>query len=241
MRPILFSINGINFYSYGFFVAVSFFLCYSIMEYAAKKNKLNIDLLFEKMLIVLFSGIIGARILYVILYYDQFVSIFDMFKIWQGGMVSFGGIIGGFIALVIIFRKNLLAYLDAFGLAFIGAAAVWRIGCFMAGDHPQIYSNAWYAINHEMPAILFEIICSAIGFIIAYIIFNKKIIHTGYLFFCIFAWYGLSRIFVDQFRIDDIYLGLKSGQWAGIFMVLVATIGITLITIYNNKKRIKHG
>lgn len=236
MYPILFTINGINFYSYGFFVAMAFLTCYMVMEKMTIKKHLDVKFLFEKMLVVLFAGIIGARILYVILYYDQFLSLADIFKIWQGGMVSFGGILGGFVALIILFRKNLLPYLDAFGVAFIAAAAVWRIGCFMAGDHPQIYSDAWFAINHEAPAILMEIICSFIGFIIAYTIFCKNKLKTGYLFFLIFAWYGLTRIVVDQYRLDPVYMSLKSGQWAGIFMIIVALIGVILIKIYKNKK-----
>ena len=242
MYPVLFSIKGVNFYSYGFFVSLAFLTCYFIFYFLSRKNSMSTNLLFEKMFIVLFSGVIGARIMYAILYPTYFSSIIDIFKIWEGGLVSFGGILGGFIALIIIFYKKLWQYLDIFAVSFLAAAGTWRIGCFLTGDHPSIFSANWYAINYEVPTILFELLLSYLGFLVSYFIFNHKILKSGYLFFLVFCWYGATRLLVDRWRIDDVILGLKSGQFAGLMMLLLGLIGITCLYFFKyNKINTKKG
>lgn len=60
------------------------------------------------------------------------------------------------------------------------------------------------------------------------------------IFFGVFGWYGASRMIVDYFRLDPTYAGLKTGQWAGVIMLIMAIIGIVFIKIYQHKKRIKN-
>jgi phosphatidylglycerol---prolipoprotein diacylglyceryl transferase len=236
MHPILFTIGGVNFYSYGFFVAMSFFVTYLVFLKLTIDKKFADKLLFEKMLMVLAAGIIGARIMYFILYHQEFSHWYDIFKLWQGGMVSFGGILGGIIAFGIIFKRKLWEYLDIFGVSFLAGAAVWRIGCFMAGDHQGIFSNSWYAINHQVPAILFEIAGSLLGFILFFVLYKKNIFKNfGYLFFSVWIWYGAERLIVDHFRLDPLIWGLRSGQIAGIVMMILGIIGIIYLKFFKRE------
>jgi len=230
MKPILFSIQGVNFYSYGLFVALAFLICYLVVWFVSYKKKMIDKLLFEKLLLVLAAGIIFARILFYILYDIGSLPWYSIFNPTIGGMVSFGGLIGGFILFIILFRKNLWKWMDIFSLGFLAGAAIWRIGCFLSHDHPGIFTTAWYGINYEAPAILFEIIVSAVGFAIFMFIYKKIKLIPGILFFMVFGWYGLGRIFIDNFREDGIFLWhLKGGQFAGIIMLVIALIGILII------------
>lgn len=238
MHPILFSIKGINFYSYGFFVSMAFLTTYAMLLYLFKIRKIKTNFLFEKLFLIFLSGIIGARISYFVVYFNEITHWYDLFKIWEGGMISFGGIVFGFLAFLFLFKKNIWLVLDSSIVAFLAGATVWRMGCFMAGDHPGIFSTAWYAINYEVPAILFELILSSVGFIISYYLFRKNIFKNGYLFFIFWSWYGLERIFVDSFRADPLYFSLRGGQIAGIMMIFTGLIGlIILITKYKNKEK----
>mgnify|MGYP000838726097 CR=1 FL=1 len=45
----------------------------------------------------LIFGIISARIYYVLFALDEFDSIADMFKVWNGGLAIYGGIIGALL------------------------------------------------------------------------------------------------------------------------------------------------
>lgn len=237
MNPVLFTIYGVNFYSYGLFVALAFLTCYLLMNYFTKKNKLSSKLLLEKLLGILLGGIVFSRILFYILYDMGTLPWYSIFNLNEGGMVSFGGIVGGFILFFIFFKKDIWNYTDVMGLSFIAAAAVWRIGCFMVHDHPGIFSTAWYAINFEAPAILFEIIGSVLGFILFFYLYQKKYFHPGIIFFLILSWYGLTRIVVDAFRDDPLIYNLHGGQIAGMIMVAVSIIGILILKfiIYKEK------
>jgi len=237
MNPILFTILGVNFYAYGLFVALAFLTCYFLMNYLTQKNKLSNNLLLEKLLGVLLGGIIFSRILFYLLYDIGTLPWFSIFNLNQGGMVSFGGIVGGFILFFIIFRKNIWQYADIMGISFIGAAAVWRLGCLIAHDHPGIFSTAWYAINFEAPAILFEIVGSTIGFILFSFIYSKKYFNSGILFFLILSWYGLTRIIVDAFRDDPLIYNFRGGQIAGIIMILTSIIGILILKFIVYKEK----
>ena len=46
----------------------------------------------------LIFGIISARIYYMLFALDEFDSIADMFKVWNGGLAIYGGIIGAIIS-----------------------------------------------------------------------------------------------------------------------------------------------
>lgn len=240
MHPILFSIYKLNFYSYGLFAAISLIAAYFMMKYLAQKRKLPTDKLLDNVLWVFAMGVILARIVYFIVYYNQFQSFWQLFYIWQGGLVSFGGIIGGLIAFVFLFRKNLLKWLDILAVSFLLGLFFWRIGCTLAGDHPAIYSNLWFAINHQIPITIFESIAGLLGFLIAYYFFNRKII-TGIIFFATIGYYGLIRIIIDQWRLENtIIYNLHWGQIMGIIMLIVSTLAIITLILYDRfRKRIK--
>jgi prolipoprotein diacylglyceryltransferase len=95
---------------------------------------------------VFVSGLIGARILYMIQYSDQFKGLGVLglvgafFKIWEGGIIFYGSVIGGVIGYGLFYwfvmrRMNIsgwqladvVAPLLAFGLA------IGRIGCYLNG------------------------------------------------------------------------------------------------------------
>lgn len=234
MRPILFSIGDINFYSYGFFVSMAFLCFYLLTEYLFKKNKISTKYLFEKILLVLFCGFVGARLLYYALY--DSLTVRDFFDFAGGGFVSFGGIVFGIATILLLYKKQLSKTIDIFALSFLASAAIWRIGCLLAGDHPGVFSTAWYSINYEIPAILFEIILSILGFVILMALYLRKNISGFYIFLAVIFWYGVERIIVDNFRDDPLMYGLRGGQVAGIIMVFLAIIGLITYKYKNNIK-----
>ena len=82
----------------------------------------------------LIFGIIGARIYYVLFALDEFDSIADMFKVWNGGLAIYGGIIGAIISTVIYCKVKKLNIAKVFDVCapglFIGQA-IGRFGNFV--------------------------------------------------------------------------------------------------------------
>lgn len=104
MRPILFSLGSLNFYSYGFFAALGFIAGGAIIEYLAKKKKLLTSkhrqyFLIDALLLALIIGIISSRLLYILIYNLIFrVEPFSLVSnLLGGGFVFFGGLLAGLL------------------------------------------------------------------------------------------------------------------------------------------------
>jgi phosphatidylglycerol:prolipoprotein diacylglycerol transferase len=91
------------------------------------------------------SGIIGAKIYYLLLHWgdvqqDPMHTIFS-----RGGLVWYGGLIGGVIAFGIQARRKKLPFATMYDGAAPGLAlayAVGRIGCFLVGDDYGRYTTS---------------------------------------------------------------------------------------------------
>lgn len=236
MHPILFSLGKIHFYSFGFFASLAFIAGFLIIQYSFKKLGKKTENLIDKLLVVFLIAILTARVSYFVIYYNQFDYWWEIFYFWRGGMISYGGLIGGLIAYAGIFRKNLRANLDILAIAFLLGLFFWRIGCTLAGDHPTLNSNAWFAINQYIPVTLFESISGLIGFFIAWIIVSKKILKNGYLFNLVIIYYGLIRFIIDRWRIDPMLGNFSTGQISGIIMIVLGTIAISSLLLYDKGK-----
>ncbi len=156
MQQVLFTIpffrgsfqpDGIPMYGFG----AMLFLCFvSVTLWGTRRAKRTADMppeRFQDMVIWLFvSGIVGARILYMIQYANTFPdhSILGLvgafFKIWEGGIIFYGSALGGVIGYGLfywfILRK---LHIDGWRLADAVAPllalglAIGRIGCYLNG------------------------------------------------------------------------------------------------------------
>jgi phosphatidylglycerol:prolipoprotein diacylglycerol transferase len=81
-------------------------------------------------------SIVGARILYVIANHSEFDSVFDIFKVWNGGLVAYGGMIGGFLTSWYCCHKRkipLLRWADVAAPSVVLGTSITRIGCLLFG------------------------------------------------------------------------------------------------------------
>ena len=81
---------------YGLMIGIAIIIGLWLVEIQAKKHQIDENNFYQLFGIILFGGIIGARFYHVItefnFYQDQ---LWDVFKIWQGGMSIIGGVMGG--------------------------------------------------------------------------------------------------------------------------------------------------
>ncbi len=82
------------------------------------------------------GGIVGARLFYVIQYWNRFETVRDMLVFTEGGLVVYGGILGGFAASIFYLWRQRLPWLTVGDVIipciFVGIA-LGRIGCLMNG------------------------------------------------------------------------------------------------------------
>lgn len=233
MHPILFTIGKTNFYSYGFFASLAFIAGYMVVHLIYQKEKQPTENLIDKILLVFIVGIIVSRLAFFIIYRDLFSSWWQVFYIWQGGLISYGGLVGGLATYILLFRKKLLHNLDILALAFLIGDFFWRIGCTFAGDHPTIATSSWLAINSHVPAPLLEGIGGLFGFVVFLIVYQKTRLKNGLLFSMIIFYYGLIRLIVDHWRIDSMVGNLTNGQFTGMVMMILGAIAILSMILYD--------
>ena len=159
MYPIAFHIGSFAVHWYGIFIGIGFLASFCLLLKLKRYASLTTDQIYNISMIALFAGVIGARIFYVVQFWDQFRGrgILAILNVHEGGLVFYGGFILAFIAECLYAkwptvrrllglkekksadgsepRKDIsiLALLDVLGPAMALAHAFGRISCFMQG------------------------------------------------------------------------------------------------------------
>ncbi len=127
---VAFSIMGINIYWYGVFIAVGAILGVMLALNEAKRTKQSQDMYSDFAFVAIISGIVGARLYYLIFHGD---SLMDFFKIREGGLAIYGGILGGLAAAIVFVRIkkiNFLKFADTVIMGLITGQIFGRWGNF---------------------------------------------------------------------------------------------------------------
>ena len=143
MHPVLFKIFSFPIHSYGLMLALSFLFGIWFSGWRAKKRGLNPDVIADMGFWIILSAIVGARLYYVFLHFEEFkgnlLSIINPFQgetVGIGGLVMLGGYIGAVIAAILFFKiKKLpfLPYADIVSPSVGFGIMLTRIGCFLNG------------------------------------------------------------------------------------------------------------
>ncbi len=149
MHPILFRIPflGWPIHLYGVMIVTGFMLAlYVVFRQAKRIGKYEEDIL-DFGFWALLGGILGARILFIIVEWRQYfiddpwvsigsIKIPRVLALWQGGLVFWGAALGGFIAFLIFAQKRSLPKLLLADMLVLGlplAQMFGRLGCLSAG------------------------------------------------------------------------------------------------------------
>ena len=104
--PILFHLGPLQVRWYGLFWALGFFIGYYVMQRMYRKEKMTEDSMFDLLMYMLISTIIGARLGHCLFYEpaEYLAHPIDILKVWEGGLASHGGAIGILIGLWLYVR-----------------------------------------------------------------------------------------------------------------------------------------
>ena len=94
MHPILLHLGPLTLRTYGALVALAFLAALQMAKAAAHTRGLSEQLLMDAVVVLVISGIVGARLFYVFLNLNYFVQHpWEIIQVWQGGLVFYGGFI----------------------------------------------------------------------------------------------------------------------------------------------------
>ncbi|WP_419163321.1 prolipoprotein diacylglyceryl transferase [Candidatus Palauibacter sp.] len=142
MYPELFTLNlpvigEFTITSFGFLMALAFLAGYMVLRAETARLDAGRDVAADMLLGALIGGIAGAKIYYVLLYWDR-TALDPLGMIFsRSGLVWYGGLIGGFLGVVWMLHRRRVAWglgVDAIAPAMSLAYGVGRIGCFLVGD-----------------------------------------------------------------------------------------------------------
>ncbi len=122
--------------SYGVMMLIGFAAGGTWMVYAANEENFGVPGVIDVVLAALVGGIIGSRIIYVLLNLHSCSGVSDMVDLWAGGLSFHGGVAGGFLGVYLCCRWRGYSFLriaDLFGPGVALGYASARIGCFLNG------------------------------------------------------------------------------------------------------------
>ena len=232
-HPILFDFGKLKIFSWGFMLAIGFIVGALINSRLAKEKGLDDFVIFDSIIYIMLASIIGARVLYFVVYPSEYSGIASLFWVWNGGMVSYGGFLFGMLALFLyakIKKINAGKLFDSYAPGFAIGIAITVIGCFINWDDFGIESSLPWSIHvagdvPRHPAQLYQFILLIIIFGVVWSIRNKKEVFgkkmvPGNLFLLFLMMYALERGVVDAVR-DYEPAVRNASQTSMIFLFLV--------------------
>jgi phosphatidylglycerol:prolipoprotein diacylglycerol transferase len=215
MKVDLVSIGKFTVHTYGLMIAIGIILCVVMGYYRAKKLELREEAVIDITIICVVAGFLGAKLLFVLIAFQQFLQD-PLSVLGSSGFVVYGGIIVGVLAAFLyckIKKLRFLTYFDLLAPSVSLAQAFGRIGCFFAGCcYGKETESAFGVIFPEgcfAPAgvrlIPTQLISSAGDFAIAIllILFSKKSRHTGDVGALYLLLYGIGRFLVELLRTNE--------------------------------------
>lgn len=161
MYPNLFGLPFLH--SYGLMIALGVMASLWFVKRICLRTGRSYDAVVNLVMLMLFAGLIGARTWHVVeFWHEEFAGkpLFDVFKVWSGGLVFHGGFIGAFAVLPIWCRVTKTPFLetaDLLATILPLAHGFGRIGCFLFGccygiHLPETSPFAWLQLRFPTSA-----------------------------------------------------------------------------------------
>jgi len=257
LESSMFEIFGIQIHLYGITAALGIYAGFSVASWVAQKSKIDVDIIWDSLVWLLVSGLIGARAYHVIdlwSYYSQYPQ--DIIAVWKGGLGIFGAIFAGSLGLWLYTRYKKITTTETLKLADIAAIslplgqAIGRWGNYFNQElygspstlpwalyiRPENRLAGFENFERFQPLFLYE---SLLNFVLCGVLlwlFKSRRIPLGKLKFVAvyMIGYSLIRFFLEFVRLEKWQIG--SIPTAQLISVLLFISGIYFLTSFNYEK-----
>ena len=251
--PVAFQIISfeIRWYSLAYIagIIIGWMLCKKVLI-----QKSDINEKFDDYVTYLVIGIIiGGRLGYIIFYnFNYYINnLFEIFKVWEGGMSFHGGLIGIIVASILFSKKNnqdSFLYMDLVSLVAPIGIFFGRLANFINSELYGTPTDIPWAVTFiqvdnlsRHPSQLYEAILEGVILFIILMYFKNKdyLKKPGLISGLFLIFYSLFRFFIEFVRVPDEQLGylifeLSMGQ---IISLIFFVIGIILFYLKNENKQ----
>ena len=223
---------------HGIGIAVGFLLGVWLMRPEAARKGIGEDAVYAVLVRSAVGSIVGARLAYVVNHLDEYDSVLDVVKVWEGGISLLGGILGAMVACVPLARKmrfSLWKGLDAAAPAVALGIIAGRIGDLVVADHlgkpttfflgyrcpPEGVDTASPCIGeivHQTALYNLILTCLLLGLLLW---LRRTPRYDGFIIMVFGAWYGTGRLIEDFLREDRRHFGLTGSQITAVVAMAV--------------------
>ena len=199
----------------------------------------------EDMAFYTFLGIfIGGRLGYVLFYYFSYYlqNPLEVFSVWDGGMSIHGGVLFSALIILVYSRVKQIYYRQLFDVLMAALPIglfLGRIANFVNGELYGHVTNVAWAVRFPAggsvprhPSQLYESLLEGlVSFVILWVLVWKfgGLKRPGYIAGVSAILYGISRIFVEFFRVPDVQIGYYLGF---VTQGMILSIPMILLGIY---------
>jgi phosphatidylglycerol:prolipoprotein diacylglycerol transferase len=232
MQPV-FSIGPFTVYLLGLMIGIGSLVGLLLLLREAKRRGLNQELLMNGVMYSLLGGIIGARIVYVVVYNPSYylANPLEILFIFKGGLSIHGGLLGGLLVGVLYLKRHKMPMwqtLDIAAPSIILAQGIGRIGCdVFGGPMPRILPwGIEFNGQYLHPSQVYE-------FLLDYLLFGylwlrlKKVSYSGQVFLHLIIGFLAIRGIVEFSRLNPMVYGPFSVSH--VMSVIGIIIGVILI------------
>lgn len=246
-------LNGVQVRWYGIIMVTGIILAFLYAYYRSKQEGVSFDDLLDYAIFTVLSGIVGARLYYVITSGQKY-SFGEIFAIWNGGIAIYGAIIGGAASLLAVSLYKKIKWQKVFDMVCPGVMIgqiVGRWGNFFNGEafgeSPAADSLLYFMrmeLRHEnwstsyicQPTFLYESLWNLVGFIITNALYKKKK-YDGQVFLMYITWYGFGRMLIEGLRTDSLMVGtFRISQVVAFLCFVTGTILLIALGIRAKKQ-----
>ena len=250
MHPILFKLGPVTVYSYGAALAVAFLLAVGLASHVTERALQGRVPMREGALLdwgcwTMLGGILGGRVLYVLLNWEAYRSQpQETLALWHGGLVWYGGFVGGLLGQALYFKTHGYPFLRSTDqvIPFVALGhAVGRIGCFANGCCYGKPTDAWFGVafpghaHRVIPTQLLESASLVVLFLLLRALQPRAMrSRAGALLGCYLIGYAVIRWTLEFWRGDQpvVWAGWTLPQLISLGALLVG-LGLVMFTPYH--------
>jgi len=232
INPIAFSIGALQVHWYGLILGTGALVGLLLLIREGRRFGIPQEFFMDLVLFGVPSAIIAARIYYVAFRWPDYRdNIWDVFKIWNGGIAIYGALIGSVICAIIYTRKKGYSFwriMDLCAPYLLVGQAIGRWGNFVNQEAyggpveesflrgnlhlPDFIVNQMNVngVFHH-PTFLYESLWNLVGVIALCVLRRRAFVRSGEIFFSYLIWYGIGRFFIEALRTDS--LTFEGPQW----------------------------
>ncbi len=241
MFPQLFHIGSFALPTYGFLVSMGVLLGLWISVRNAERLGIDGDKAWNFGILLVLSGIVGSKLLYIIIEGMTLREVFSINTLQFGGVFS-GGLLAAFVAAAWYVRRHHLPALgicDAFSPGLALGHAIGRVGCFAAGCCYGRETHHWWGVTFRNP-LAYSITGTPLGvpleptqlfecavelanfFFLMWLLKRRKF--DGQIFGAFLFIYGVARFFLEYLRDDPGRGSVFGGAMSGTQLISIGLV-----------------